>query len=112
MCIKNKERFEVVGSIYYLFDDLVFLASFLIKTHFPFVVNACPLIFITVLTYKLAVSETTGTVQREELREGRTLAPPPSCEKKNCCREEIKGLFNFSLRWPVHQEEKGDRLVQ
>ena len=27
-------------------------------------------------------------------------------------REEVKGLFNFPLRWPAHQEEKGDRSVQ
>ena len=27
-------------------------------------------------------------------------------------REEVKGLFNFPLRWPAHKEEKGDRSVQ
>ena len=27
-------------------------------------------------------------------------------------REEVKGLSNFTLRWPAHKEEKGDRSVQ
>ena len=27
-------------------------------------------------------------------------------------REEVKGLFDFPLRWPAHQEETGDRSVQ
>ena len=71
-------------SIYYLFDDLVFFNN---------------------------------RDRAEEGTEGRTdLSPPPPVVppvvKKNCCREEIKSLFNFPLRWPVHQEEKGDRLVQ
>ena len=74
------------------------------------------LYFLASFLLLLAVSGTTGTAQRKELREGRTLAPPPPVVppvvKKNCCREEIKSLFNFPLRWPVHQEEKGDRLVQ
>ena len=26
--------------------------------------------------------------------------------------EEVKGLFNFPVRWPAHQEEKGDRSVR
>ena len=31
---------------------------------------------------------------------------------KRFTREEVKGFFNFPLRWPTHQEEKGDRSVQ
>ena len=83
-------------SIYYLFDDLVFFS------------------FVSVVVG----SFWNNRDRAEEGTEGRTdLSPPPPpvvppVVKKNCCREEIKSLFNFPLRWPVHQEEKGDRLVQ
>ena len=82
MGIKKKGGLKSWDQFIIFSMTLYFLASFLIKTRFPFVVNVCPLIFITVLKYKLAVSGTTGTAQREELREGRTLAPPPPVVKK------------------------------